>query len=110
MRRLQVVATVVLAVALALVLAGWRNVGDRADKASIAAEQKKLEQAYREGAAARASMGKIGQQATQAECEARFFATRALDLEDETMVELACKYFVAGCMRQPPPASVARAP
>ncbi len=110
MRRLQVVATVALAVALALVLAGWRNVGDRAAEASVAAKHKKLEQAYREGAAARASMGKVGQQATQAECEARFFATQALALEDETMVELACKYFVAGCMKQPPPASVAKAP
>jgi hypothetical protein len=107
MRRLQVVATVVVALALALLLAGWRIAGDGAAGDRVAAKQRKLDRAYEEGIDARASMDKLGQRATHAECEARFFAG-AVDLDD--MVELTCEYFVAGCMKQPRPARAAEAP
>ena len=103
MGRLKVIVTVVLALALALVLAGWRNLGDRAAEDKVAAKQQKLERAYSQGIAARASMHKVGQKATQAECEARFFASGVVNLGDDTMVEVGCKYFVAGCMKQPRP-------
>jgi hypothetical protein len=78
MGRLKVVVTVGLALALALVLAGWRNSGDRAAEGKAAAKQKQLERAYSQGIAARASMDKVGQKATQAECEAQFSPARLL--------------------------------
>ena len=107
MPRLKVVATVVLALALALIAAGC---ADSPDPSEVAARQQKLEQAHRDGVEAHESMAKFGLEATEGECKAHYDATVANDLGSDDMVDLGRHYFVTGCMEELPTTEVAKAP
>lgn len=98
MPRCKVVATVALALALALVAAGCGDSTDSADPSRVAGRQQKLEQAYRDGELARDSMSKFGFTATESECKAHYAATEGNELGSDAMVDLGREYFVNGCM------------
>jgi uncharacterized lipoprotein YehR (DUF1307 family) len=98
MPRCKVVATVVPALALALVLAGCGDSSDSSNPSRVAGRQQKLVQAYHDGEKARDSMSGLGFTATESECKAHYAATEGNELGSDAMVDLGRKYFVAGCM------------
>ena len=108
--RCKVVATVALALAVALMSASCSDSNDSADPSKVAARQKKLEQAHQDGVKAHESMDKFGFDATQSECKAHYAATEANDLGSDAMVDLGRRYFVAGCMKELGPTEVAKGP
>jgi hypothetical protein len=110
MPRFKVVATVVLALALALMAAGCSDSTDSPEPSKAAGRQLKLEQAHNDGINAHKSMNKFGFEATQGECKAHYAATEANDLGSDAMVDLGRRYFVAGCMEGLAPTEVAQEP
>ena len=111
MPRFKVVATVVLALALALMLASCSDTStDSVDEGKVAARQKKLEQAHGLGVKAHTSMAKYDFEATESECKAHYAATMANDLGSDAMVDVGRRYFVAGCMEELGATGVAQGP
>jgi hypothetical protein len=94
MPRSRVVATVALALALALVVAGCDS---SPDPAKVSDRQRKLEQVYVDGQKARESMLQFGFTATESECKAHYAATEGNELGSDAMVDLGREYFVNGC-------------
>jgi hypothetical protein len=110
MPRFKVVATVVLALALALMLASCSESTDSVNSDKVAGKQHKLEQAHGFGVNAHKSMGKYDFEATESECKAHYAATVANDLGSDAMVDLGRRYFVAGCMQELGTTEVAKGP
>ena len=110
MPRFKVVATVVLGLALALMVASCSDSTDSADPSKAAGRQAKLEQAHKDGINAHRAMHELGFDATQGECKAHYAATEANDLGSDAMVDLGRRYFVAGCMKELAPTEVAKGP
>jgi hypothetical protein len=109
MRRVRVVAAVV--VALALVLASCSDYStDSVDKDKVGARQHKLEDAYGLGVKAHESMVKYDFDADEGDCKAHYAATMANDLGSDAMVDLGREYFVNGCMEKPTATGVAQGP
>ena len=111
MPRCKVVATVVLSLALALMLASCGDHStDAVDKDKVGARQHKLEDAYGLGVKAHESMVKYDFDADDSDCKAHYAATMANDLGSDAMVDLGREYFVNGCTGKPAPTQVAQGP
>jgi hypothetical protein len=110
MPRFKVVATVVLALALALILASCSEPTDSLDENKVTTKQNKLVQAHGLGQKAHQSMVKYGFDADEGDCKAHYAATMANDLGSDAMVDLGREYFVDGCMKGSDPTIEAKAP
>jgi hypothetical protein len=110
MPRFKVVATVVLALALAVMLASCSESTDSVDEATVGARQHRLEQAHGLGAKAQQTMAKYGFAADKGVCKAHYAATMANDLGSDAMVDLGREYFVNGCTAKPTATDVAQGP
>ena len=88
MPRFKVVATVVLALALALMVASCSESTDSVDESKVATRQQKLVQAHGFGVKAHQSMVNYGFDADEGDCKAHYAATVANDLGSDAMVDL----------------------
>jgi hypothetical protein len=77
MPRFKVVATVVLALALALMVASCSDSTDSANPSKAATRQHKLEQAHIDGVNAHKSMDTYDFEATESECKAQYVTPTA---------------------------------
>jgi hypothetical protein len=110
MPRFKVVATVALALALAVMLASCSGPTDSVDEDAVNNRQHMLEQAHGLGAKAQQSMAKYGFGADEGDCKAHYAATMANDLGSDAMVDLGREYFVNGCTAKPTATGVAQGP